>query len=92
VAAEEHQDIGDRPHRFSAAGSESDAATLLDELTRQRQQGHVRTARSLARAAAWRPKLGERDATDIIHAWGSRGPGPAIASCPRSRAPGRDEY
>ena len=52
----------------SAAASDPDAATLLDDLTRQRQQGQGRIARSLARAGALRPKLRERDAADIIHA------------------------
>jgi AcrR family transcriptional regulator len=52
----------------SAAASDPDAATLLDELTRQRQQGQGRIARSLARAGALRPGLRERDAGDIIHA------------------------
>jgi AcrR family transcriptional regulator len=52
----------------SAAASDPDAAALLDELTRQRQQGQGRIVRSLARARALRPKLRERDAADIIHA------------------------
>jgi AcrR family transcriptional regulator len=52
----------------SAAASDPDAATLLDELTRQRQQGQGRVARALARARALRPTLRERDAGDIIHA------------------------
>jgi TetR/AcrR family transcriptional regulator, regulator of autoinduction and epiphytic fitness len=52
----------------SAAASDPDAAALLDELTRQRQEGQGRIARSLARARALRPKLRERDAADIIHA------------------------
>jgi len=52
----------------SAAAADPDAATLLDELTRQRQEGQGRIARSLARAGALRPKLRERDAGDIIHA------------------------
>jgi AcrR family transcriptional regulator len=52
----------------SAAGSDQDAAALLDELTRQRQEGQRLIARSLARAGALRPKLRERDAADIIHA------------------------
>ncbi len=52
----------------SAAGSGPDAAALLDEQTRQRQQGQGLIARSLARAGALRPKLRERDAADIIHA------------------------
>lgn len=52
----------------SAAASDPDAAALLDELTRQRQDGQGGLARSLARAGALRPKLRERDAGDIIHA------------------------
>lgn len=52
----------------SAAGSDLDAAALLDELARQRQEGQGLIARSLARASALRPKLRERDAGDIIHA------------------------
>jgi TetR/AcrR family transcriptional regulator, regulator of autoinduction and epiphytic fitness len=52
----------------SAAASDPDAAALLDELTRQRQEGQGGLARSLARAGALRPKLRERDAGDIIHA------------------------
>jgi AcrR family transcriptional regulator len=50
----------------SAAGTDADAAALLDTLTHQRQQGQRLIARSLARAGALR--LGERDAADIIHA------------------------
>jgi AcrR family transcriptional regulator len=52
----------------SAAASDPDAATLLDDITRQRQQGQGQIARSLARAGALRPKLREHDAADIIHA------------------------
>ena len=52
----------------SAAASDPDAAALLDELTRQRQEGQGRIARSLARAGALRPELRERDAADLIHA------------------------
>jgi AcrR family transcriptional regulator len=52
----------------SAAASDPDAALLLEEQTRQRQQGQGLIARSLARAGALRPKLRERDAADIIHA------------------------
>jgi AcrR family transcriptional regulator len=55
----------------SAAASDPDAAGLLDELTRQRQEGQGRVARSLARAGALRPELRERDAGDITHALGS---------------------
>ena len=50
----------------SAAGSDPDAAALLDELTRQRQEGQRLIARSLARAHALRPELRERDAADIM--------------------------
>lgn len=52
----------------SAAASDPDAAALLDELTRQRQEGQGRFARSLAGAGVLRPELRERDAGDIIHA------------------------
>jgi AcrR family transcriptional regulator len=52
----------------SAAGTDADAAALLDALTRQRQQGQRQIARSLASAGALRPGLRERDAADIIHA------------------------
>jgi AcrR family transcriptional regulator len=57
-------------HRIlvSAAGSDPDAAALLAELTRQRQQGQGGIAGPLARAGTLRPKLRERDAADIIHA------------------------
>ena len=52
----------------SAAGTDPGAAALLDELTRQREQGQRTIARSLARAGALRPGLRERDAADVIHA------------------------
>jgi len=52
----------------SAAGTDPDAAALLDDLTRQRQQGQRVIARSFARAGALRPGLRERDAADLIHA------------------------
>jgi AcrR family transcriptional regulator len=57
-------------HRIllSAAASDPDAAALLAEQTRQRQQGQAQIARSLARAGALRPKLREREAADVIHA------------------------
>jgi AcrR family transcriptional regulator len=57
-------------HRIlvSAAGTDPDAAQLLDELTRQRQQGQRAIARSLARGGALRSQLRERDAADVIHA------------------------
>jgi AcrR family transcriptional regulator len=52
----------------SAAGTDPDAAVLLDELTQQRQQGQQVIARSLARKGALRPDLREREAADLIHA------------------------
>ena len=52
----------------SAAGSDPEAAALLDELTAQRHEGQRLIARSLARAGALREDLRERDAADIIHA------------------------
>jgi AcrR family transcriptional regulator len=57
-------------HRIlsSASDSDPDAAALLADQTRQRQLGQSQIARSLARAGALRPRLGEREAADIIHA------------------------
>jgi AcrR family transcriptional regulator len=52
----------------SAAGSDPEAAALLAERTRQRQQGQGQIARVLAEAGALRPGLSESDAADIIHA------------------------
>jgi AcrR family transcriptional regulator len=52
----------------SAAGSDPDAAALLGEQTRHRQQNQSRIASFLARAGALRPDLDEREAADIIHA------------------------
>lgn len=52
----------------SAAGSDRDAAALLAEQTRHRQEGQAQIARSLARSGSLRPELRERDAADIIHA------------------------
>jgi len=60
-------------HRIlvDAARSDGDAARLLAEIARQRQQGQHRIARSLARSGALRPGLRERDAADLIHALAS---------------------
>jgi AcrR family transcriptional regulator len=55
----------------SAASSETDAAAILDELTRQRQEGQGRVATALARAKALRTGLRARDAGDVIHALAS---------------------
>ena len=52
----------------SAAGTDPDAAALLDELTAQRQQGQRMIARALARRRALRSDLRERDAADLVHA------------------------
>lgn len=52
----------------SAAASDPEAAALLEELTRQRQEGQGHIARALARAKALRPELRQRDAADLIHA------------------------
>jgi AcrR family transcriptional regulator len=60
-------------HRIlaDAGRSDHDAAALLDEISRQRQAGQRRVARSLARSGALRAGLRERDAGDIIHALAS---------------------
>jgi deazaflavin-dependent oxidoreductase (nitroreductase family) len=60
-------------HRIlaDAARSDEDAASLLAQLGRQRQEGQRRIARSLARSNALRPGLRERDAADIIYALAS---------------------
>jgi hypothetical protein len=60
-------------HRIlaDAARSDEDAASLLAEIARQRQEGQHRVARSLARSSALRPRLRERDAAHIIHALAS---------------------
>jgi AcrR family transcriptional regulator len=55
----------------SAASSDTDAAAILDDLTRQRQEGQGRVATALARAKALRPGLRAHDAGDIIHALAS---------------------
>jgi AcrR family transcriptional regulator len=53
---------------ISAAGSDSAAAELLDEIRQQRDRGQGQIARSLARARVLKPGLRERDAADLIHA------------------------
>jgi AcrR family transcriptional regulator len=60
-------------HRIlaDAARSDEDAASLLAEIARQRQEGQHRIARSLARSSALRAGLRERDAADIVHALAS---------------------
>jgi AcrR family transcriptional regulator len=55
----------------SAADSDSEAAALLDQLTRQRQEGQGRVATALARTKALRPGMRARDAADLIHALAS---------------------
>lgn len=51
-----------------AAASDPEAAELLAEYTRRRQNGQGQIARSLARSGALRQELKERDAADVIHA------------------------
>ena len=51
-----------------AAGADPDAAALLAEQIRHRQQGQAGIAHVLASAGALRPELRESDAADIIHA------------------------
>lgn len=60
-------------HRLlaDAARSDPEAASLLAEIARQRQEGQQRVARSLARSGALREGLRERDAADVIHALAS---------------------
>lgn len=55
----------------SASSSEPDAAAILDELTRQRQEGQGRVAAALARAKVLRPGMTARDAGDVVHALAS---------------------
>jgi AcrR family transcriptional regulator len=55
----------------SAASSDTDAAAILDDLTRQRQEGQGRVAAALARTKALRPGLRAQDAGDLIHALAS---------------------
>ncbi len=52
----------------SAAAADPDAAALVDQLTRQRQEGQRLIARAFAAGGALRPGLRERDAADIVHA------------------------
>lgn len=56
-------------HRLlaDAARSDADAASLLAEIARQRQEGQQRVTRSLARSGHLRPGLRDRDAADIIY-------------------------
>jgi AcrR family transcriptional regulator len=60
-------------HRIlaDAARSDEDAAALLADVARQRQEGQHRIARSVARSGALRAGLRERDAADIIYALAS---------------------
>jgi AcrR family transcriptional regulator len=56
---------------LSAASADTEAAGLLDELTRQRQDGQGSVANALARAKALRSGLRAQDAADVIHALAS---------------------
>jgi AcrR family transcriptional regulator len=53
---------------IGAAGADPDAATLLNESTRQRQVGQGRFARAITRSGASRPGVTEQTAADIVHA------------------------
>jgi AcrR family transcriptional regulator len=55
----------------SASSSDPDAAAILEELTRQRQEGQGRVATALAKAKVLGTGLGARDAGDVIHALAS---------------------
>ncbi len=55
----------------SAASSEPDAAAILDDLTRQRQEGQGRVTAALAKAKVLRHGMTARDAGDIVHALAS---------------------
>lgn len=51
-----------------AASSDSQAAGLLGEYTRRREQGQGQVACSLAQRGQLRPGMTEQDAADIVHA------------------------
>jgi hypothetical protein len=55
----------------NAASAHTDAAAILGDLTRRRQEGQGRVATALARAKGLRPGLRAHDAGDIIHALAS---------------------
>lgn len=55
----------------SAAGADPEARTVLDELTRQRQEGQARVAAALGRSHALGAGIRAEDAADIIHALAS---------------------
>ncbi len=52
----------------SAAGTDPDAAALLDDLTRQRQEGQRVIVKALAGTGALRPDLRAGEAADLVHA------------------------
>lgn len=60
-------------HRIlaDAARADPEAAALLAEIARQRQEGQRGIAHALAQSGALRPGLRERDAADIIYALAS---------------------
>lgn len=55
----------------SAADSDAEAATVLQSLTQQRQQGQGHVATALAKAKALAPGIRVQDAADVIHALAS---------------------
>jgi AcrR family transcriptional regulator len=59
------------PILVTAAGTDPQAAELLDAYARTREQGQGHISRCLADRHALRPGLSERDAADIVHALAS---------------------
>src|SRR3546814_18520000 len=69
IAVQVNERLGDLYRiLLNAADADPEAATQLQELTQQRQQGQRAIARSLARRGALRSGLRERDAADLVHA------------------------
>lgn len=56
---------------LGAAGADPDAAALLQESTRQRQEGQGRFARVITHSGVARPGVSQRTAADIVHALAS---------------------
>src|SRR3546814_18473457 len=69
IAVQVNERLGDLYRiLLNAADADPEAATQLQELTQQRQQGQRAIARSLARRGALRSGLRERDAADLVPA------------------------
>ena len=56
---------------IGAAAADPDAAALLKDSSRQRQEGQARLARLITRSGAARPGVPERTLADIVHALAS---------------------